>query len=63
MSTGLTKFGEQLAVGTLNGEMRGSQGGRILSIGLFDGLGCLRVALDCGSLDLLGADVAGHIFY
>ena len=31
-------------------------GPRILSIGLFDGIGCLRVALD-----LLGCDVIGHV--
>ena len=29
---------------------------RVLSIGLFDGIGCLRVALD-----LIGANVLGHV--
>ena len=55
-STGLTKFGEQVASGGAVGEMQANRGGRILSIGLFDGIGSLRVALD-----LLGCDVAGHI--
>ena len=55
-AVGLTRFGEQVAAGSVSGEMKGSRGGRILSIGLFDGIGCLRVALD-----LLGCDVAGHI--
>ena len=54
-AVGLTRFGEQVAAGSVSGEMKGSRGGRILSIGLFDGIGCLRVALD-----LLGCDVAGH---
>ncbi|CAK9010766.1 unnamed protein product [Durusdinium trenchii] len=46
----------QVAAGTTSGEMKANRGGRILSIGLFDGIGSLRVALD-----LLGCDVAGHI--
>ena len=55
-STGLTKFGEQVASVGAAGEMQANRGGRILSTGLFDGIGSLRVALD-----LLGCDVAGHI--
>ena len=55
-AVGLTRFGEQVAAGTTSGEMKANRGGRILSIGLFDGIGSLRVALD-----LLGCDVAGHI--
>ena len=55
-STGLTRFGEQVALGGAAVEMQANRGGRILSIGLFDGIGSLRVALD-----LLGCDVAGHI--
>ena len=55
-SHSLTRFGEQVASGSSTGEMQSHRGGRILSIGLFDGIGCLRVALD-----LLGCDVAGHI--
>ena len=55
-ATGLTRFGEQVACGGITGEMQGHRGGRILSVGLFDGIASLRVALD-----LLGCDVAGHI--
>ena len=55
-ATGLTRFGEQVASGSSTGEMQSHRGGRILSIGLFDVIGCLRMALD-----LLGCDVVGHI--
>ena len=56
VATGLTKFGEQVAGGGTPWEMQDCRGGRVLSVGLFDGIGCLRTALD-----LLGCDVAGHI--
>ena len=56
VATGLTKFGEQVAIGGTPWGMRDCRGGRVLSVGLFDGIGCLRVALG-----LLGYEVAGHI--
>ena len=45
-----------MALGEERREMVACGGPRILSIGLFDGIGCLRVALD-----LLGCDVIGHV--
>ena len=56
VATSLTRFGEQVACGGRSLEMRSQRGGRILSIGMFDGIGSLRVALD-----LLGCEIAGHI--
>ena len=56
VATGLTMFGRQVADGAVPCEVSDVRGGRVLSIGLFDGIGCLRVALD-----LLGCEVAGHI--
>ena len=56
-SVGLTHFGDHVSRGKLRGQHPESRReGRLLSIGLFDGVGALRVALD-----LLGIDVAGHI--
>lgn len=56
-STGLTPAGAMVAAGELRPEGCSLDGRpRVLSIGLFDGVGCLRVALD-----LVGANVAGHI--
>ena len=56
-STGLTPSGMMVAAG----ELRPvgcplDRRPRVLSVGLFDGGGCLRLALD-----LIGAQVAGHI--
>ena len=56
VATSLTNYGEKVALGEERREMVAGSGPRILSIGLFDGIGCLRVALD-----LLGCDVIGHI--
>ena len=56
MATSLTTYGEKVALGEERRDMVTCGGQRILSIGLFDGIGCLRVALD-----LLGCDVIGHI--
>ena len=56
-SLGLTVFGAQVSCGGLRGEYGEDQRDhQILSIGLFDGIGALRVALD-----LLGVNVLGHI--
>ena len=56
-SVGLSPCGEMVAAGELRLEGSPLDGRpRILSIGLFDGVGCLRLALD-----LLGAQVAGHV--
>ena len=55
-SHNLTRFGEQVASGSSTGEMQSHRGGRILSIKLFDGVGCLRVALD-----LLGCNGARRV--
>ena len=56
-STGLSPAGAMVALGDLRpvGNPLDSRP-KILSVGLFDGIGCLRVALD-----LVGANVAGHI--
>ena len=56
VATSLTTYGEKVALGEERREMVATGGQRMLSIGLFDGIGCLRVALD-----LLGCDVIGHI--
>ena len=57
VSKGLTPLGTLASEGLLRGEQRESQQDhKILSIGLFDGIGALRVALD-----LCGAPVLGHI--
>ena len=56
VATGLTTYGEKVALGEERREMVSVSGHRVLSIGLFDGIGCLRVALD-----LLGCDVIGHV--
>ena len=56
VATSLTTFGKQVAIGDKPWEMQEARGGRVLSIGLFDGIGCLRTALD-----LLGCEVSGHV--
>ena len=57
ISEGLTRLGGLASVGTLRGTVpEDLRDFRILSIGLFDGIGALRVALD-----LLGVDVIGHV--
>ena len=56
-STGLTLYGVLASQGVLRGQVpSGSLEHRVLSVGLFDGLGALRVALD-----LLGVEVLGHV--
>lgn len=56
-SVGLTNFGDHVSRGGLRGQQpEDRKEHRLLSIGLFDGIGALRVALD-----LLSVDVAGHI--
>eukprot|EP00438_Fugacium_kawagutii_P027300 Skav202700 [mRNA] locus=scaffold654:350470:356680:- [translate_table: standard] len=56
-SNGLTRYGSMAACGKLRGELPELRSDhRTLSIGLFDGIGALRVALD-----LIGASVIGHI--
>ena len=56
-SVGLTSFGDHVSRGNLRGQHpENRREGRLLSIGLFDGIAALRVALD-----LLGVDVVGHI--
>ena len=57
MSSAVTDFGKQVAQGKLRGEIaEHNTGNLILSVGLFDGIGALRVALD-----ILGVQVAGHV--
>lgn len=57
VSRGLTSYGEVVARGALRGELAENRTGMtVLSIGLFDGIAALRVALD-----LVGAQVLGHI--
>lgn len=57
VSRGLTSYGEVVAQGALRGELAESQTGLcVLSIGLFDGIAALRVALD-----LLNVQVLGHV--
>lgn len=54
---GLTPFGELAAVSQVRGDVAGLESHcQILSIGLFDGIGALRVALDA-----LGVSSLGHI--
>ena len=56
-STGLSPAGVLVSKGELRPVGNPLDGRpKVLSIGLFDGIGCLRVALD-----LIGANVAGHI--
>ena len=45
VATSLTTYGEKVALGEERRDMVTCGGQRILSIGLFDGIGCLRVAL------------------
>eukprot|EP00435_Cladocopium_sp_Y103_P025953 s2172_g6.t1 len=56
-SKAVTPFGQMVAEGSLRGEMaEHTSDHMILTIGLFDGIGALRVALDA-----LGAQVIGHV--
>eukprot|EP00438_Fugacium_kawagutii_P003204 Skav218049 [mRNA] locus=scaffold214:1185583:1189080:- [translate_table: standard] len=56
-SIGLTQLGEEVSLGGLRGQLRDSRDGpSVLSVGLFDGVGALRVALD-----VLQVPVLGHI--
>lgn len=56
-SKGLSPFGVLATHGGLRGEMaENREDHRILSVGLFDGVGALRVALD-----LVEAEVVGHV--
>ena len=48
--------GEKVALGQEQRDMAAGNSVAVLRIGLFDGIGCLRVALDG-----LGCDVLGHI--
>ena len=57
VSTGVTPYGALVAEGSLRGEVPETRTGEmVLSVGLFDGIGALRVALD-----LIGCQVIGHI--
>ena len=57
VSAGTTPFGSMVAQGRLRGELPESRtGDLVLSVGLFDGIGALRVALDT-----LGVQVIGHV--
>eukprot|EP00438_Fugacium_kawagutii_P009647 Skav214996 [mRNA] locus=scaffold508:815286:819802:- [translate_table: standard] len=57
VSQGLTCLGTLVASGTLRGQLPSSRAEhRVLTIGLFDGIGGVRVAID-----LLGAESIGHI--
>ena len=56
-STGITRMGALASYGRVRGELPEAKGEHsVLSVGLFDGIGALRVALD-----LLEVQVAGHI--
>ena len=56
-STSVTAFGGFVSQGTLRGQLPEDRRElRVLSVGLFDGIGALRVALD-----LLEVDVQGHV--
>ena len=55
VSTGLTAYGAHVASGSLRGENAESRTGHaVLSIGLFDGIGALRVALEALEVTVLG---------
>jgi hypothetical protein len=57
VSTGLTAFGAAAANATVRGDLPEPHDlVQVLSVGLFDGIGCLRVACD-----LVGLPMAGHI--
>lgn len=55
-SVGLSYLGQVVAAGALRGQVQRQGDGSVLCVGLFDGIGALRVALD-----LLGCPVMGHI--
>ena len=55
VSTGLTEYGRAAAVSTVRGDVLGTESHcQVLSIGLFDGIGALRVALDCLEVSSIG---------
>ena len=57
VSTGLTEYGRAAACAEVRGDVLGTENHcQVLSIGLFDGIAALRVALDC-----LGVSSIGHI--
>eukprot|EP00438_Fugacium_kawagutii_P018751 Skav204390 [mRNA] locus=scaffold2947:77112:80753:+ [translate_table: standard] len=57
VSTGLTSLGGHVAAGKVRGQVpECCPDMTVLSIGLFDGIGALRVALDC-----LNVNVCGHV--
>lgn len=57
VSTGLTAYGAAAANATVRGDVPEAHDlMQVLSVGLFDGVGCLRIACD-----LLGLPMAGHI--
>ena len=56
-TTAVTPFGQMVSEGSLRGELAENRSDHmVLSVGLFDGIGALRVALDA-----LGVQVIGHI--
>eukprot|EP00435_Cladocopium_sp_Y103_P058354 s184_g20.t1 len=56
-SAAVTPFGKMVSEGALRGELaEHSTDHMVLTVGLFDGIGALRVALD-----VLGAQVIGHV--
>ena len=55
VSTGLTEYGRAAATAQVRGDVLGSESHcQVLSIGLFDGIGALRVALDCLEVSSIG---------
>ena len=57
VSKGLTRFGHLVSEGKLRGQLAETRRElRVFSVGLFDGIGALRVALE-----LLGVEVIGHV--
>ena len=60
VSSAVTDFGKQVAQGKLRGEIaEHNTGNLILSVGLFDGIGALRVALDILGVQVCGTCVGG----
>ena len=57
VSRGLTPYGASAASSSVRGDLPlEEESSQVLSIGMFDGIAALRVALDC-----LGVPVAGHV--
>lgn len=55
VSTGLTEYGRAAACSEVRGDVLGVESHcQVLSIGLFDGIGALRVALDCLEVSSIG---------